>query len=323
VDARPQNQQVIPPAQPPQTAGAPVKTDQFSMPDQRDIQTGVETPVAPPRDRRNAADREPEYLQNLEAQRAAFGNIAMLADKNRQKITQIEGQFADFREMTDDELEDLDQRVTYLEGLLKSGGKLTENANSSDKQSKAKASTKPERANEEMTNSEKTERTSSSSSDDTSKFVYKVPKTPAEIKELQQTLKDYGYRPGKVDGVLGEQTRWAIKRLQEEHGLPVTGWLSAETMMAIQNPKHYSGTYPTETKRRIAKPTPKKKPASEPDPLRWYVRGVTPTKAVVYRQDGMSYAVSVGSEIPGMGQVTRLDTDKLQVVTAKGVISRR
>lgn len=326
VEAQPQEQSVIPPAQPQQNAGAPIQTDQFSMPNQGDITMGANAPVAPPQDRRNATDRKPEYLQNLEAQLAAFGNIAMLADDNRQKITQIEERFDDYREATDGELKDLDRRVTHLEGLLKRGGTLAENGsgNRPEQQSEAKkAPAKTERVNNEMANSERTERTDRSSTDDNSQFVYKVPKTPAEIKALQQKLKDYGYRPGKVDGILGEQTRWAIKRLQQEHGLPVNGWLSAETMMALQNPKHYSGTYPTETKRTAAKPTPKKKPASEPDPLRWYVRGVTPTKAVVYRQDGMSYVVSVGSEIPGMGQVTELDTDKIQVVTAKGAISRR
>ncbi|MFB2351036.1 hypothetical protein, partial [Priestia megaterium] len=94
----------------------------------------------PPQDRRNATDRKPEYLQNLEAQLAAFGNIAMLADDNRQKITQIEERFDDYREATDGELKDLDRRVTHLEGLLKRGGTLAENGsgNRPEQQSEAK-----------------------------------------------------------------------------------------------------------------------------------------------------------------------------------------
>ena len=140
-----------------------------------------------------------------------------------------------------------------------------------------------------------------------------VPKSPDEIKTLQRTLNKHGYRAGPVDGLLGKQTRAAIKRLQKEHGLPVNGWLNPKTLAALESPKDYSGTYPKETENSSKAATK----------TTWFVRGVTPTKAVVYRPDGLSFAVKVGSEIPGMGQVTKLDTEKVHVVTAKGVITRR
>src|SRR5690606_1249500 len=71
----------------------------------------------------------------------------------------------------------------------------------------------------------------------------KVPKTQAELRALQRQLAIYGYRPGIVDGLMGDKTREAVKRLQREHGLPETGWLSGETLQALAKPKHYSGTF--------------------------------------------------------------------------------
>jgi hypothetical protein len=50
---------------------------------------------------------------------------------------------------------------------------------------------------------------------------------------------------------------------------------------------------------------------------------MTTQKAVVYRMNGMSYAVSKGSEIPGMGQVLDIDPQKHTITTARGTINRR
>ena len=41
-----------------------------------------------------------------------------------------------------------------------------------------------------------------------------------QIKELQQLLVKAGYDVGKVDGVLGQQTRSAVKAMQVKYGLP-------------------------------------------------------------------------------------------------------
>ena len=50
-----------------------------------------------------------------------------------------------------------------------------------------------------------------------------------DIEKVQQTLTDKGFHPGKVDGVLGHQTRSAIREYQKSESLPVTGRLDAET----------------------------------------------------------------------------------------------
>lgn len=50
-----------------------------------------------------------------------------------------------------------------------------------------------------------------------------------DIKQVQTTLQDKGYNPGKVDGILGPRTRAAIRQYQQSEALPVTGRLDNET----------------------------------------------------------------------------------------------
>ena len=50
-----------------------------------------------------------------------------------------------------------------------------------------------------------------------------------DIKKVQETLRDKGYYTAPVDGILGRQTRAAIRQYQQSENLPVTGRLDAET----------------------------------------------------------------------------------------------
>jgi peptidoglycan hydrolase-like protein with peptidoglycan-binding domain len=49
------------------------------------------------------------------------------------------------------------------------------------------------------------------------------------VKRVQETLRDKGYDPGPIDGVMGSQTRAAIRQYQTAENLPVTGHLDGET----------------------------------------------------------------------------------------------
>jgi lytic murein transglycosylase len=51
-----------------------------------------------------------------------------------------------------------------------------------------------------------------------------------EIKELQQLLARAGFDVGKVDGVLGQQSRTAVKAMQIKFGLPADSWPTAELL---------------------------------------------------------------------------------------------
>jgi putative peptidoglycan binding protein len=50
-----------------------------------------------------------------------------------------------------------------------------------------------------------------------------------DIKKVQKTLHDKGYYSGKIDGILGPQTRDGLRQYQKSENLPVTGHVDAET----------------------------------------------------------------------------------------------
>src|SRR3954471_8962299 len=51
-----------------------------------------------------------------------------------------------------------------------------------------------------------------------------------ELRELQQHLVKAGYNVGKVDGVMGLQSRSAVKAMQIKYGLPADSWPTAELL---------------------------------------------------------------------------------------------
>lgn len=50
-----------------------------------------------------------------------------------------------------------------------------------------------------------------------------------EVYQAQKRLKELGYDPGAIDGIWGKKTTTAIKRFQQDNGLPVTGQLDKQT----------------------------------------------------------------------------------------------
>ncbi len=60
-----------------------------------------------------------------------------------------------------------------------------------------------------------------------------------DVLEAQVGLANHGISPGPIDGVMGSQTRLAIRAFQEQLGIPITGELDAYTRRALwvrQNP---------------------------------------------------------------------------------------
>jgi peptidoglycan hydrolase-like protein with peptidoglycan-binding domain len=45
------------------------------------------------------------------------------------------------------------------------------------------------------------------------------------VADVQLALADRGYYRGRIDGIMGPQTRSAIRAFQRNNGLPVTGRL--------------------------------------------------------------------------------------------------
>jgi lytic murein transglycosylase len=58
-----------------------------------------------------------------------------------------------------------------------------------------------------------------------------------EMKELQQLLVRAGFNVGKIDGVLGQQSRTAVKAMQVKYGLPADSWPTAELLAKMRGPR--------------------------------------------------------------------------------------
>ena len=50
-----------------------------------------------------------------------------------------------------------------------------------------------------------------------------------DVKKVQENLNEQGYYHGHIDGLMGPQTRAAIRKYQKAEHLPVTGYLGAST----------------------------------------------------------------------------------------------
>ena len=55
-----------------------------------------------------------------------------------------------------------------------------------------------------------------------------------ELKELQQFLVRAGFNVGKVDGVMGQLSRTAVKTMQIKYGLPADSWPTAELLARMR-----------------------------------------------------------------------------------------
>jgi peptidoglycan hydrolase-like protein with peptidoglycan-binding domain len=54
-----------------------------------------------------------------------------------------------------------------------------------------------------------------------------------QMKLTQETLRDLGYTPGPIDGIIGSGTAAALRAFQEQEGLRVTGRANPETLAAL------------------------------------------------------------------------------------------
>jgi hypothetical protein len=64
-----------------------------------------------------------------------------------------------------------------------------------------------------------------------------------EIQKAQEALKNQGHDPGPIDGVMGPQTRQALRAFQNSNGLKQTGMLDSETKQKL-NIQNSSGVAP-------------------------------------------------------------------------------
>ena len=55
-----------------------------------------------------------------------------------------------------------------------------------------------------------------------------------DVRGIQQELQNRGFNPGAIDGVMGPQTKGAIKEFQQAEGLPPTGDLNDKTKSQLK-----------------------------------------------------------------------------------------
>ena len=69
--------------------------------------------------------------------------------------------------------------------------------------------------------------------EETAREATHAPPTAATIRHAQQKLERLGYPVGSADGVLGTETRTALRNFQRDKNLNATGELDAETLSAL------------------------------------------------------------------------------------------
>ena len=60
-----------------------------------------------------------------------------------------------------------------------------------------------------------------------------APLAPRFVREAQRTLRELGYQPGPVDGVVGPKMKDALAKYQRSEGIHVTRRLDSETMARL------------------------------------------------------------------------------------------
>jgi peptidoglycan hydrolase-like protein with peptidoglycan-binding domain len=64
----------------------------------------------------------------------------------------------------------------------------------------------------------------------------------AKVKSAQQALKDQGFYKGRIDGIVGPQTRDAVARYQRDHHLAQTAIFDDQTLRSLDSRMSYGSS---------------------------------------------------------------------------------
>ncbi len=88
---------------------------------------------------------------------------------------------------------------------------------------------------------------------------------PGDIKTAQTKLKDQGYYRGRIDGIVGPQTRNAIRSYQQREGLSQTATLDRDTLAKLNAETTQSGSSaPSANEPATPSPPPPAAPPPQP-----------------------------------------------------------
>lgn len=85
-----------------------------------------------------------------------------------------------------------------------------------------------------------------------------------DVQQAQEALKNQGYDPGPIDGIMGSQTRQAVRDFQSKNGLRQTGMLNAETKRKLNIEDVSSAPSPSSATRPAGSDSMKQKESSSP-----------------------------------------------------------
>ena len=138
------------------------------------------------------------------------------------------------------------------------------------------------------------------------RVLCKTNATPAAISRVQTELQQYGYYHGPVDGQLGLSTETAVRNYQQAVGIPHAGYLSLDTINALQQGRTSAGAsaYAEARASAGAVTNQMQRYAAEPAPQgvagEWsYVQpspqGALPGQALGYGQQHSSHTLDGGT----------------------------
>ena len=84
------------------------------------------------------------------------------------------------------------------------------------------------------------------------------------VQQAQEALKNQGYDPGPIDGIMGSQTRQAVRDFQSKNGLRQTGMLNAETKQKLNIEGSSSAPSPSSATRPAGSDSMKQKESTSP-----------------------------------------------------------
>jgi peptidoglycan hydrolase-like protein with peptidoglycan-binding domain len=85
-----------------------------------------------------------------------------------------------------------------------------------------------------------------------------------DVQQAQEALKNQGHDPGPIDGIMGSQTRQALRDFQSKNGLRQTGMLNAETKQKLNIEGSSSAPSPSSATRPAGSDSMKQKESASP-----------------------------------------------------------
>jgi lipid-binding SYLF domain-containing protein len=143
-------------------------------------------------------------------------------------------------------------------------GQTTKPQGQTKPQSRSDSSATTQQSTGESTYDQSTSRTTTTKQHKGSKGKQTSSYSKSQVREVQTALKQQGFDPGPIDGVMGPMTMTAIRNFQSHNGLQVTGNINSETHQALMQ----TGTATTSTSQMRTQTTQRQKTTMSSDQIR-------------------------------------------------------